>query len=294
MNTKIKIFTIAVVVLLIIMVAPAVWLYPTFRDFSQLEKIEVDPQLTLLLGYGSNSGVLVSDTDDKKTLVIDTKIMGGAQALNELVGQKSQGGPIIVVNTHYHSDHTGGNSLYKGETIIAGAYEREVWAQDNKADAEPTEWLKDRKDIQIGTEKVTILNVGQSHTYQDMVVYLHKRATLFTGDLVFNQWHPVLRKESGANTEKWRENLHRLLSEFHVSRVVPGHGPIGDGLLLLQQAAYFTRIENSLFFSDADQRLEMIRKQYYQDLFVLPTISGFEKSVEFIRSENPQISAGTP
>ena len=284
-NLKIKIMAGASTALILIMAILTFTFYPAFKVFSKMEKVEVDPHLTLLLGYGSNSGVLVSDTDDKKTLVIDTKIMGGATALNELVGEKSRGGEITVVNTHYHSDHTGGNKFYKGETILAGAYDREVWDQDNKPDGEPTEWIKDQKTLQIGTEKVTILNVGQAHTYQDLVVYLHNRNTLFTGDLVFHHWHPVLRKESGANIEKWRQALSDLTSRFRINRAVPGHGAVSDGSLLIMQAAYFARIENAIYYSDAEKRLKTLEKRY-EDYYSLPFFSGFDKTVEYLRA-NP-------
>lgn len=271
--------------LMLFMGLPVFVFYPAFRVFSKMEKIEVDPHFTLLLGYGGNSGILVSDTDDKKTLVIDTKIMGGATALNELVGEKSPGGEIIVVNTHYHSDHTGGNKFYKGETILAGAYDRAVWDQDNKPSGEPTEWIADRKVLNIGTEKVTILNVGQAHTYQDLVIYLHNRRTLFTGDLVFHRWHPVLRRESGADIDKWQQVLSRLLNEFKIARAVPGHGKVHDGSSLILQSAYFARIQNAIYYPDAENRLAAVKKQY-RDYFALPLFSGFDKSVEYIRA-NP-------
>lgn len=284
MNRKYTIMAGAVGALILLLAIPTFIFYPAFRVFTQMETVELDPHFTVLLGYGSNSGVLVSDTDEKKTLVIDTKIMGGADALNELAGEKSRGGELIVVNTHYHSDHTGGNKYFKGETILAGAYDRAVWDQDNGSDGLPTEWIKDRKEFNVGTEKVTVLNVGQGHTYQDVVVYLHKRRTLFSGDLVFNGWHPVLRRESGADVDKWQQNLARLLSEFKVARLVPGNGPLADGAPIILQAAYFARIQNALEYPDAEKRLNKL-EQKYADYFALPYTSSFRKSVAYIRGE---------
>ena len=69
-------------------------------------KISKDNNLNIYLGGGGNSGVLVSDS---AVVVIDTKMMGNAKDLYNIAKSKAGDKPIIVINTHYHSDHTNGN-----------------------------------------------------------------------------------------------------------------------------------------------------------------------------------------
>src|ERR1035438_4906127 len=80
-----------------------------------------DNKLTVYLGGGGNSGILVTDS---AIVVIDTKMGTDAENLANLAKEKAGGKKIIVINTHYHGDHTKGNMFYKGSKIYIGDYEK--------------------------------------------------------------------------------------------------------------------------------------------------------------------------
>jgi glyoxylase-like metal-dependent hydrolase (beta-lactamase superfamily II) len=64
--------------------------------------------------------------------VIDTKLKEGAKSFYDTVIKIAGKKPIVIVNTHIHSDHVEGNSMYQGQTIIAGAnYDHEQWIKEN-------------------------------------------------------------------------------------------------------------------------------------------------------------------
>ena len=105
-----------------------IYVRPVLTKIKKTEVINYDKDLTIILGGGGNSGILVSDS---LVIVIDTKMDEAAGDLakkaKELAGTK----PILVINTHYHSDHCGGNHLFNGSTIIAGGnYTKEAFAKD--------------------------------------------------------------------------------------------------------------------------------------------------------------------
>jgi glyoxylase-like metal-dependent hydrolase (beta-lactamase superfamily II) len=88
-------------------------------------------------------------------------------------------------------------------------------------------------DITVGDKKVQIIEVGPAHTRGDAVVYLPQERTLFTGDILFKDAHPIIWNGPVSN---WIDACKRLLA-MDIDTVVPGHGPITDksGLREIQQ-----------------------------------------------------------
>src|ERR1700739_4018546 len=113
-----------------------IYLRPFMQKMKQTNTIQYDKELTLVLGGGGNSGILVSDS---LIIVIDTKMDEAAEQLSKTVKELAGKKPIIVINTHYHPDHSSGNSFYSGQTIIAGGnYTKEFWIKEASEKTLPT------------------------------------------------------------------------------------------------------------------------------------------------------------
>jgi len=78
--------------------------------------------------------------------------------------------------------------------------------------------------LTVGDKKVELIEVGPAHTLGDTVVHVPGDRTLFTGDILFKDSHPLVWEGPVAN---WIRACRRLL-ELDVDTVVPGHGPITD------------------------------------------------------------------
>ena len=196
-SMKKKIFIGSGIALVVVLVGAIVVFYPAIRFMTQKEVIQVDPSLTLMLGGGGNSGVIIGDS---AVVVIDTKMMGNGEDLYKFAKEKAGQKPIIVINTHYHPDHVQGNKYFKGSKIYIGNYEKEFLQKNIDAENQPTDAIKDSLLIDLGNEKVHLYDLGRGHTSNDVVVYLTNHKVLFTGDLVFNRMNPVLKDESGAQS----------------------------------------------------------------------------------------------
>src|ERR1700722_2597092 len=121
-----------------------IYLDPVLKNMKQVSIVQYDKELTIVIGGGGNSGILVSDS---LVLVIDTKMDDAAEQLYKKVKELAGNKPILVVNTHVHPDHTGGNKYYTGQQIIAGGnYTQEEWKKEAGAEGMPSQWLKDRMD----------------------------------------------------------------------------------------------------------------------------------------------------
>jgi glyoxylase-like metal-dependent hydrolase (beta-lactamase superfamily II) len=241
-----------------------------------IDKIEAtnivdEGDLIIFEGGGGNSGILKSDS---LILVIDTKMGDGADALAASVKEIAGNKPVLIVNTHYHIDHTRGNHLYPGQTILAGGgYNPETWTDEAKKEDMPTEWLRDRRDIRMGNETVTILPLNiRAHTDGDVFVYLHQRKMLFGGDVILNGQIPSV---ANGDPEGYLIAFNRLRKEFDIQRIVPGHGPTGDIRILETFRQYFNDMKTAA--SDKSKRDELIDK--YKDWTQVPLLMSSENVV---------------
>ena len=273
-----KFFQIIGILIFIGLLVLIVKVFPFMKFMNQFEIVEVDQNLTLALGGGGNSAILVGDKD---VLVIDSKIMGGKSKLYELVKEKARDKNIILINTHFHSDHAGGNSLYKGNTIIAGAYTKEQWIEENGEEGFPTDFLKDKKEIQIGEETVIIQNMGQAHTYNDVVVYFKNRKMLFMGDLLIIGMHPFLKENNGSKISLYLEKENKAIEEFQPDKIVPGHGPVGGKELVTQFQTYFA---DTKAVAEGKTELGAIQDKYKDNISFL-SMASTEATVNYWKKE---------
>lgn len=280
MKTFLKII-IGLFLILLIAGGSIYWIY--FRPFMQKMKhtstIKYDKELTIVIGGGGNSGILTSDS---LVIVIDTKMDKAADDFYKLVKEIAGNKPILVVNTHIHPDHATGNKNYKGQTIIAGGnYTAEQWKKENGEETMPTKWLKDKMDILMGDDTVTLLNLDKTnHTASDVVVYLHRRKMLFAGDVILNKQAPALF--GNANPDGYIAMMNWLPTQFDIQKIVPGHGEIG-GIEMLNTFKQFF-IDMKIVAADGNKEDELVAK--YKDWNQIPHIMSPGATINFIRDMN--------
>jgi glyoxylase-like metal-dependent hydrolase (beta-lactamase superfamily II) len=88
----------------------------------------------------------------------------------------------------------------------------------------PNRTFQGELELQVGDKKVILIEVGPAHTRGDAVVWVPGDKTLFTGDILFKNAHPIIWQGPVSN---WIGALRRLL-DMDIETVVPGHGPLTD------------------------------------------------------------------
>ena len=274
---------IGIVLLFLVIVAGSlymIYLHPFMQKMKVTHVINYDKGLTLVTGGGGNSGILVSDS---LVVVIDTKMDDAAKALYEQVKQLAGSKPILVINTHIHPDHNQGNMYYKGQAILAGGnYTREEWIKEAGEETLPTIWLKDRLDIKMGDDTVTVLNLSRpAHTASDIFVYLHRRKMLFGGDVILDKQNPIIIGKADPGGYLWAFDY--ALKTFDIEHVVPGHGDIGGKEVINNFDRYFKDMK--LAAEDGSQKDALVSK--YKDWGNIPlamspnaTIRAFKKQLK--------------
>ncbi|WP_269050644.1 MBL fold metallo-hydrolase [Sporosarcina sp. G11-34] len=153
----------------------------------------------------------------------------------------------LVVNTHYHSDHVGGNfHLQKNYGVPIAAHK---WEADliNFCDPEAcsAEWLDqpvepyrvDRKlldndEIHTGSRTLKVLSTP-GHTLGHISLYEPEEEILICGDLFHKNdigWLNIFRK-GVTSIQRSLESLDRL-SMLQIQKAYSGHGPQIDNPLV--------------------------------------------------------------
>jgi cyclase len=177
----------------------------------------------------SNSTFLIGD---KGILVVDTGLneQEGRKLLDEI--RKVSPLPVRwIVNTHYHPDHRGANSMVGPDAVIISTlYTRqqvlktpETQAAKGGAGPAPQYVLNQTLDqdltLYVGSHKVHIYDPGPGHTRGDLVVYFPDQHAIATGDLFLNNSCPYM---DDGDLENWVRSLNHILT-LPVEHVVPGH-----------------------------------------------------------------------
>ena len=166
-----------------------------------------------------------------------------------------------LVNTHANGDHCWGNELVEGAEIIAskssaeemeevpaemlnqmmqaapgmraqgmgdlGDYLLRIFGPFDFAGIKPTlptRTFERELSLTVGDKTVDLIEVGPAHTRGDVLVHVPSDRTVFTGDILFIEGHPIMWAGPVAN---WIEACERIMA-MDVETIVPGHGPITD------------------------------------------------------------------
>jgi len=252
-----------------------IYMYPFYHFFFTEESIVIDKDLTVISGAG-NTAILVTDS---AVVVIDTKMRPMAKKLFSLAKEKAGNKKVIVINTHFHGDHINGNQYFINCPIYIGGYDTAFARKNIEAKNRPTVFIKDSLILPLGNETLALYNLGQGHTYADLVVYFKNRKLLFSGDLVFNQVNPALMKDDGTDIEKWKMILDQVPRRWVIQTVVPGHGKPGGAGMMAVLKQYFTDMQEAA--SNPHKTSEI--KARYKDWMNMPLMASPDRTINFIK-----------
>lgn len=198
-------------------------------------------------------GVVLGGPD---VLLVDTRASPAhARVIVDELRQLTPNAVSIVVDTHWHWDHSFGNSAFRpaaiwGHVRVAERLRRDGAAAIRKVSeglpavaaelAEvvidpPEHTFEERATIQLGDRVVELSYQGRGHTDGDIVVAIPDANVLFAGDLIENGSPPSF---GDGYPLDWPATVERLLP-LATGAVVPGHGEVGDRAFLEDQLASF-------------------------------------------------------
>lgn len=237
----------------------------------EFNTFQLSDSVYMLRGQGGNVGV--SDGEDG-LFIIDDQVRPVTKELLQAI-RKISGKPIkIVVNTHYHADHVGGNEAIggAGAMIIAHDNIRKRMTTEQVSifmnettlpyakDALPLVTFNDRMSLHMNGETVTAYHVPSGHTDGDSIIHFPVSNVIHMGDMFFNGLYPYVDLDAGGSIQGLVAAADLALSMADDStRIIPGHGPLGVTDDLRNYRDYLVQaIANVQELVDQDMTLEQV------------------------------------
>lgn len=196
-------------------------------------KIEVTPlngNVYMLTGRGGNIGLLAGA---EKTLVVDDQFANLSDKILEAIKTVSDKPVSYLLNTHWHGDHTGGNSNFAKTGAVIASHEKvrnrlaaaQKEKNQNDPDALPEITFAEGLSFHFDDEQILFFHSHAGHTDGDAMVYFVTSNVLHTGDLFFNGRYPFIDLNSGGSARgyiKAVENALKIINDD--TKIIPGHG----------------------------------------------------------------------
>jgi glyoxylase-like metal-dependent hydrolase (beta-lactamase superfamily II) len=180
----------------------------------------------------------------------------------------------IVVNTHYHADHVGGNEAIgsAGAMIIAHDNIRarmtteqvSIFMQETTPpyakDALPLVTFNDRMSLHMNGETATAYHVAHGHTDGDSIIHFPVSNVIHMGDMFFNGLYPYVDLDAGGSVQGLIDAADLALSlADDATRIIPGHGPLGVTEDLRSYRDYLAKaVANVQQLIDQDMDLQQV------------------------------------
>jgi cyclase len=204
------------------------------QDFSAVEikTHTVAGNVRYLEGAGGNVGLLVGDDGvlmiDDQFAPLSDKLMAAIRALSDK--------PIrMLVNTHIHGDHTGGNENFGklGIDIVAHDNVRVRLARGvnggapSPAVALPVVTFGDTMSLHLNGERVTVGKLPPAHTDGDAYIRFANADVIHAGDVFRTIGYPGVDFNNGGSVKGTIEALQALVDlSGPNTKILPGHGAV--------------------------------------------------------------------
>jgi glyoxylase-like metal-dependent hydrolase (beta-lactamase superfamily II) len=209
-------------------------------DNVKIEAIPVADGIFMLTGSGGNIGLSVGDD---AAFVIDDQYAPLTEKIKAAIAEKTDQPVRFVINTHWHSDHTGGNEkMGQGGAIIVAhenvrkrmSSEQFLAAFDTHVPAAPAIALPvvtfaDSVTFHWNGDDIHVFHVAPGHTDGDSIIHFQKANVIHMGDTLFNGFYPFIDVSSGGNIDGMIAAEERVLAlADDKTKIIPGHGPLAD------------------------------------------------------------------
>ncbi|MDA8953008.1 MBL fold metallo-hydrolase [Pseudomonadales bacterium] len=196
--------------------------------------VEIKAQLVsgsvhMLTGSGGNIGVSIG-TDG--TLIIDDQFAPLAEKIQNALTKLGGDRPRLILNTHFHGDHTGSNpSFGNSGAIIAHDNVRVRLAnQDGFAPSGlPVVTFAQQLTVHFNGDELALIHLPNGHTDGDSVVWFKQANVIHMGDHFFNGAFPYIDIGSGGSVSGVIRNLEQVIQMVPADiKIIPGHGPMAN------------------------------------------------------------------
>ena len=215
---------------------------PTMVNAAATAKINTQPirrNISVVEGSGGNIAVL---TGPDGKLLVDAGFAVSRPGISKALASINSDPIKHLINTHWHTDHTDGNTWLHSEGAAITAHENtrrrlsvatrvEGWSWTFPAapgGALPAKVFATGLEIHQNDTRIQLKYYGPAHTDSDIWVNFTDADVIHVGDTWWNGVYPFIDYSTGGSIDGQIQaaeaNLAAVTSK---TIVIPGHGPLG-------------------------------------------------------------------
>jgi len=193
---------------------------------------------------GGDAGNVAVYITNEGVILVDDKFEGHFDGIMENVRKVTTQPVKYILSTHYHADHSGGNTKFTSMAEIISTRNAHDGIVQKKQSNAPANMVPARvtfteeTSVFLGGKEVRARYFGRGHTNGDAFVYFPALKVLHTGDM-FTSGTPLIDYPGGGSLVEWTKTLDAVMQQVDFDTVIPGHGPVSNkaGLLTYRNNA---------------------------------------------------------
>ena len=220
----------------------------TAQDFDQVQisTTPITESISMLQGSGGNIAVL---TGDDGTLIVDDQYAPLTGKITTAIGELTPRPVDFVINSHWHYDHSDGNTNFGrlGATIVAHENSRKRMMSDQivslsnrlqeayDEDGLPKITFFQSMRFHYNGQLIDVVHLPPAHTDGDAFIYFRDANVIHTGDVFVRYGLPFIDNPNGGSINGMIEGawlMAGLIDDETV--VIPGHGQLSNRQDLLE------------------------------------------------------------
>jgi len=200
---------------------------------AQLEIQKLKDNLYMITGAntGGNTAAFITE---KGVVVVDTKYPNYGPGILEKIKSVTPKPVIMVINTHTHGDHVGGNGAFTGavefiahENCKASMEAMDAFKSEEGKKFLPAKTYKDKLSLLKGADEIDLYYFGRGHTGGDSFVVFPALKVMHAGDLFAAKGAPIMDTKNGGSGVEYPKTLAKAAAGINgVESVITGHSAV--------------------------------------------------------------------
>jgi cyclase len=215
-----------------------------------LTRVQVKPNLYLVVGAGANTAFLVTDAGVAVVGAKESEPAG--RELRDIIAGVTDKPVRYLIEPNHQPRYTHGSMVFPPTVqIVADARTRRHMLEPPEAKywtgpaarSLPAVLVRDRLTLNLGATHVDVIHPGRGSTDGDLIVLFPDQHAVHMGDLFWNRRLPFIDKQHGGSATALTSTLQRALALPGVETFIPGYGDIGTRADLQQQLALLWNVQ---------------------------------------------------
>jgi len=228
-----------------------------------VKKLKISPIKYVINSHGHNDHIRGNQSFNSEVKIVSTKLT--AEKIKKDEPQAIKAEKVYGKAQYEYFDKQ--IKKYKGDTtsreytvlkMMKPYFEELSQSHEKIITRIPDIYVNGEKEISGKTRSVKLIELDSCHTISDLIMYLPQDKILFSGDVIFNEYHPYL---GDGNPDQLKTELIKI-EKMKIEKIVPGHGEIGGKESITKMIEYLEDLDSIVNkIIEEEGELEELRKK---------------------------------